>query len=49
MMPKFRYMVCGSFVRCKIPYSICITRADEVIFSYKTELVMQRIKQVFQY
>jgi hypothetical protein len=38
-MPKFRYMVRGSFVRCKIPYSICITGVDEIIFSYKTKLV----------
>ena len=48
-MLKFWYMVCCSFVRCKIPYSICITQVDEIIFPYKTKLIMQIIIQVYKY
>jgi hypothetical protein len=40
-MSKFGYMICASFVRCKIPYSVWITRIHEIIFSYKIKQAMQ--------
>jgi hypothetical protein len=34
-MPKFEHVICASFVRCKITYSVCINRSHEIIFFYK--------------
>ena len=40
--PEFWYVVCASFERGKISYSVWITRVHKIIFSYKTKSNHQR-------
>jgi hypothetical protein len=38
---KFGYMICASIIRCKILYSVWITRIHKIIYSYKSKQVRQ--------